>query len=586
MITLRDYQQEAVDAVLAYFERASGNPLLVLPTGAGKSLVLAETIRRAREMHPGTRCLVLCHRKELVEQDARAIQTLTPDTPLGVYSASLGSKQVRDVTVAQYQSARVDPGVFGKIDLIFVDEAHLVPVYDEGTYRDLLRAIPAAVVGLTATPYRLDGGRLTRGRDKVFTSICYDLPVQRLVDAGHLVPIVAPAVSADATVDTRDVHTQGGDFVVSELDEAAQKITRAALAEARELAKDRRSWLVFCVSVAHAKFAADILSDLTFGTVAVVTGETPADERDRVVRRFRSGEVRAVCNVDVLTTGFDAPVTDCLVVLRPTQSTGLYVQMVGRGMRTHPGKPDCLLLDYGGNVERHGPITDVRPRTAGGTPKTWDCPACDEANKNAAKVCAKCKAPKPRPTWPCKECDAENDAATKECAECGRPRPELPREVTHETKATRAKPMGPTVELEPAWLDVDAVRYWRHEKAGKPPSVGVAYVRGTMGRTVAKEWVCPEHGGFATSKFLTWWRVRGGNQPAPATVDETIDRAPRELCPVTAVFVKQDGDWQRVADVKLGERVEREPGCDDDKDGAPPDDPLGGGWADGDDLPF
>ncbi len=584
-ITLRDYQQEAVDAVLGYFERATGNPLLVLPTGAGKSLVLAETIRRAREMHHGTRCLVLCHRKELVEQDARAIRSLMPETPCGIYSASLGSKQVRDVTVAQYQSARMDPGAFGKVNLIFWDEAHLLPVYDEGTARELLRAIPAAVVGLTATPYRLDGGRLTRGRQKIFTSVCYDLPVQRLVDAGHLVPIVAPDVSV--SVDTHGVHTQGGDFVVSELDIAAQKITRAALAEARELAKDRRSWLVFCVSVAHARFAADVLSDLTFGVVAVVTGETPADERDRVVKRFRAGEIRAVCNVDVLTTGFDAPVTDCLVVLRPTQSTGLYVQMVGRGMRTHPGKTDCLLLDYGGNVERHGPITDVRPKSSGGTPRTWDCDGCGESNKMAAKVCAKCKAPKPRPKWICGECDGENDAATRECAECGKPRPELPREITHETTATRAKPMGPTVVLEPAWLDVDAVRYWKHEKPGKPPSLGVAYVRGTMGRTVAKEWVCPEHSGAAHGRFWSWWIFkRGGHLPVPATVDEAIDRAPRELCPVTAVYLKQDGDWQRVADVKLGERIEREPGSDDDKDGAPPDDPWGGGWADGDDLPF
>ena len=127
-ITLRDYQIEAVDATFAYFERAKGNPLVVLPTGSGKSLVIAETIRRARQMHEGTRCLVLCHRKELVTQDAAALRSLGENP--GIFSASLGERQVRDVTVAQYQSARMDPSVFGKVDLIFVDEVHLVPQDD------------------------------------------------------------------------------------------------------------------------------------------------------------------------------------------------------------------------------------------------------------------------------------------------------------------------------------------------------------------------------------------------------------------------------------------------------------------------
>ena len=226
-------------------------------------------------------------------------------------------------------------------------------------------------MGLTATPYRLDGGRLTRGKDKLFSSIAYELPVQRLVDAGHLVPVVTPHVSLG--VDTASVKTRGGDFVASDLDKPAQKITREALAEAKVLAKDRRAWLVFCVSVEHAKMAVAELMDLEFGRVALVTGETPAEERDRIVKQFRAGEIRAVVNVDVLTTGFDAPICDCLVVLRPTQSTGLYVQMIGRGMRTHPGKTSCLLLDYGTNVERHGPITAVNPKMQPAAPGEWIC---------------------------------------------------------------------------------------------------------------------------------------------------------------------------------------------------------------------
>lgn len=558
-ITLRDYQQEAVDALWAYFGRAKGNPLLVMPTGSGKSLTLAEIIRRARAEHPGTRALVLCHRKELVEQDANACRTMMPDTPIGIYSASLGLKQVRDVTIAQYQSARMDPDAFGACGLVFVDEAHLVPQADAGTYRELLKALPPhALVGLTATPYRLDGGRLTRGKDKLFSSIAYDLPVKRLIDAGHLAPVVTPPTSA--SVDTSKAKKRGGDFVTSDIDEHAKKITRAALDEAKELAKDRRAWLVFCVSIEHAKMAMDCLFDLTFGTVAMVTGETPPDERARIVSRFRAGQIRAVVNVDVLTTGFDAPIVDCLVILRPTQSTGLYIQMVGRGMRTHPGKADCLLLDYGGNVLRHGPITDPKVKSTG------EGRSADEEKIKG---------------WLCPRCDAENGLLRSECAECGAPRPERPREIDHGTQATRASAMDAP---EPAWLNIASVTYWRHEKADKPPSVGIAY-KSAMGRDVAREWVCPEHGGFAAQKFQTWWMKRGGSMPLPRTVDEAIDRAPKELRPVLAIVVKADGKYDRITDVKLG--PPREPGCDDIEasEALPPLEESVWGFAD-DELPF
>lgn len=586
-IVLRDYQQAAVDATFRYFERAKGNPLVVLPTGAGKSLVIAETIRRARQMHEGTRCLVLCHRKELVVQDAAALRLLGENP--GIFSASLGERQVRDVTVAQYQSARMDPSVFGKVDLIFVDEVHLVPQDDRGTYRELLRAIPAAVVGMTATPYRLDGGRLTRGKDKLFSSIAYDLPVQRLVDAGHLVPVVTPHVSLG--VDTASVKTRGGDFVQSDLDKPAQKITREALAEAKVLAKDRRAWLVFCVSVEHAKMAVAELMDLEFGRVALVTGETPADERDRIVKQFRAGEIRAVVNVDVLTTGFDAPICDCLVILRPTQSTGLYVQMVGRGMRTHPGKTSCLLLDYGTNVERHGPITAVNPKSQPAAPGEWVCEDCDAENSTRLRTCKECGAERFRWDCPNKDCEARVPASVVECPECGTPKPEAPREVAHETQASRSAAMGPP--LEPAWIEVDDMGYWRHEKKGddtKPPSLGVSYSRG--GRTVAREWVCPEHGGFAAGKFEIWWKKRGGALPCPRTVDEAVKRH-KELRKAVAVWLEQDGKWERVADVRLA--PPREPGSDDGEGeqveaetdawtGEPVSAPAA--WIDDDPLPF
>ncbi len=246
----------------------------------------------------------------------------------------------------------------------------------------------------------------------MFTSICYELPVQRLVDEGHLSPLVSPG-DIGMGFDTHKVKSSGGDFKVGELGaavEAQGSVTRAALDEAARTCADRKSWLVFCVSIEHARQAAEHMFSLGIGA-AVVTGEDDMTLRRQKIERFKNGETRVLVNCDVLTTGFDAPRVDCIVLLRPTQSTGLYVQICGRGMRLFPGKTNCMVLDYGGNVERHGPITDVKPKEAK-----------SDVNVNV-KICPKC--------------DAELKTWVRECGECGYVFPPVPREIDHDSTASK-----------------------------------------------------------------------------------------------------------------------------------------------------
>ena len=535
MITLRPYQRAAVDALFAYFERATGNPLLVMPTGSGKSPTLAIFLKEAIELYPETRALVVTHRKELIEQDAAAIRVAWPDAPVGIYSAGLRTKQIRPITVAGVQSIHKKAKDFGHVSLVIVDEAHLIPHEGDGMYRrllaDLSDANPALkVIGLTATPYRLSGGLLTRGDSRIFSSVAHNVEVGPLVAEGWLSPLVSPSTTGH--YDTEGVTTYGGDYAAGELASAVDRqveVTHAAMAESIALTSDRKARLVFAVSIQHTLTAAAYLREQGIDC-AVITGDTDPLTRSATIARFRRGELPWLIGVDVLTTGFDAPVVDAIVLLRPTQSTALYVQILGRGMRIADGKTDCLVLDYGGNIERHGPITAIKhsskPATASSLVK--ECP----------------------------HCLAEVKMAKRECPECGFIFPEQPREIDHEKKATRTAVMGPAPE--PAWISVDevsAIEWIKRANDGeepKPPTVCVEYRN--IGRQVAREWVCPEHGGYATQKFARWWYERGGDMPVPHTVALTLERMDAgELKPVASILVAPDGKYTRVTSVRFAD---------------------------------
>ncbi len=363
VIELRDYQRAAIDALYAWFRAGRGSPLVVAPTGSGKSVILAEFARSAVVAYPETRILIVTHVRELIAQNHAALIRLWPDAPAGIYSAGLGKRQLgRQVLVAGVQSIARRARELGRVDLVIVDEAHLVPRSSDTQYgrlfEGLRRANPSLkVIGLTATPYRLDSGLLHGGANALFDGIAHDIPVGMLVERGHLAPLVSKRPAA--AFDTAGLHRRMGEFVEREMMERISgDPTRAAVAEIVELGRDRRSWIAFCISVEHARAVRDELRE--HGVIAeTVTGETPGPERDRWLRAYRAGQVRALTSVGVLTTGFDAPATDLIAMLRPTASTGLYIQMAGRGMRTAPGKDDCLVLDFAGNVMRHGPVDAI-----------------------------------------------------------------------------------------------------------------------------------------------------------------------------------------------------------------------------------
>lgn len=537
MHELRDYQRAAIDAIYAYWEKGGGNPLVELATGTGKSLVAAMLCRELLEQWPDLRIGVVAHVKELIAQNCQEMIRTWPGAPVGIYSAGIGRRdRSAKILFCGIQSVYNKVDQLGGFDVLIIDEAHMIPRKSQTMYGGFLDAcrkrVPdMRIIGLTATPYRLDSGRLAGGKDSLFDKIVYSYGVGEGVRDGYLSPLVSKATLAEINVD--QVAVRGGEFVPLELQAAAcdNAIVSAATAELVRMGKDRRAWLVFCTGVSHAWDVAKQIRTHGVGGVEVISGETPAGERDRLINAFRAGQIRCLVNVNVLTTGFNVPHVDLVGLMRPTLSTGLYVQMLGRGTRLSDAKEDCLVLDWGGNVRRHGPVDDVyvkdksrrgdSGRVKVDSVRAKECPNCHSLTGLASAACRDCGYEWPRDTSP--KHDAQADGTTSVMAAAA-----------------------------PKWLQVNEIEFERHnpKESGKPPTLRAEYY---CGPAVHKEWVCFEHDGFPRRKAEEWWRRMGGNYPVPDTVKDALSRVeeldwPREIC------VRPDGKFFRIVSRKMPSR--------------------------------
>ena len=522
---LRWYQQEAIDAIYQYFNASHGNPLVCVSTGGGKSVIIADFIHGVLQHWTDQRFLILSHVKEIIEQNHEKIIAQWPEAPTGIYSASMKSRDTdAQVLFASIQSVHKRAKQLGHFDLLLIDEVHtLNSERSESMYTGFINSLrkinPALkIVGFTATPYRMKQGLLTEGKNPLFDEIVYETDIQRLIDDGFLSPLRSKA--GKDKIDLAGVRTRQGDYLTSDMEAAVNKnhVIEKAVAEIIQYGQERKAWLIFCVSVAHAEQVKELLIDRGIDAECI-TGETQKDERARILADYKAGKIKALTSQGVLTTGFDAPLTDMIALLRATKSPGLYVQILGRGLRISPetGKTDCLVLDYGGNVERHGPIDSITIGSiiAGdgkGEAPVKECPECFELILAGLRVCPACNY-------------------------------EFPEREKHEAEASSAALLANQVE--PEWLDVDEIIYNLHEKAGKPPSMQVTY---RCGLETIREWVCFEHGGYARQKAVIWWVKRFDHETCPEFTDDALHRINeiRDIQEPCRIEVIQEGRWQRV----------------------------------------
>lgn len=354
-IELRGYQGEAIAAARGRFVAGDRSTLVVLPTGAGKTVVFAEMVRRV--VQRGGAALVLAHRAELLEQAIAKIRRSAPDLHAELEQGGHRASEGASIVVGSVPTlsrpdrlARFAPDAFR---LIVVDEAHHATA---ATYRRILNhfAPAARVVGFTATPDRADGAAL----GEVFESVAFERSMLDLIRAGFLVPIEARTVRVEA-FDLAGAKLTGGDLSEGDIARALGRpgVLNAAAATLVEHSRGR-STLVFVAGVERAHELAALLEGLGAPAVAV-DGGMGDDARADAFARFESGAARFLVNVGVATEGTDLPVCSCVAVLRPTMSRALFVQMVGRGVRLHPGKADCLVLNFAPSNARHRLVAPV-----------------------------------------------------------------------------------------------------------------------------------------------------------------------------------------------------------------------------------
>jgi DNA repair protein RadD len=527
-LKLRDYQEEAVQSLYSHFRSKDTVALTVLPTGTGKAFVIASVFKDVLERTTDKRVLCLVHTVDLVGQNAETLEEIWGGK-VGINAAGLNRRDCYErVIFASIQTVHKKAMHLGSFDLICIDEAHLISSTETGIYRKFLKEMQqinpnVKIWGLTATDFRLKGGLLTDGDEALFDEVIYDKNMLWFFEHNYLSPLISkPVINR---VDTQGLHTRAGEFISKEVNEKFDKdeITRKAVAEIIEFGQDRVSWIVFCSGVDHANHVQQELIDQGVDTVCI-TGKTAKVERAKAIKRFKSLEIKCLVGVDVLTTGFNAPTVDLIAFLRPTQSPGLLVQMAGRGTRLSPetGKKDCLLLDFSGNLNRHGPIDQIKGKSkkrgsGGEAPQKY-----------------------------CLGCGAICHANVRICADCGYEF-EIIEKPKHEATASTAAALSIHETGRATLYKVDRTTYSKHTKKGGQDSMRVTYWMGLL--EICSEWVCFEHHGFPRTKAVAWWYART-DTVVPDTVIEALNRVD-VLKSAKGIHVDKSGKYPEIKGVEF-----------------------------------
>ena len=545
MLQLRPYQEQAKVAVYDHLRTRDDHPCVVIPTAGGKTPVMASICKDAAGLWNG-RVIILAHVKELLQQAADKLNAICPEVSFGIYSAGLKRRDTtHPVIVAGIQSVYKRACELDAFDLAIIDEAHMIPPEGDGMYQQFLAEALTVnpnlrIIGFTATPFRMKTGPICTP-DGILNHICFEVGVRELIRDGYLCPLITKAGKTKA--DTSGLHVRGGEFMADEVEDLMdqENLVGSACAEIVDRTQDRHACLIFASGIRHGEHIVEMLTNKHGANCGFVTGDTPAVQRDALLTRFRAGGIKYLVNVNVLTTGFDAPNIDCVAMVRPTLSPGLYYQMVGRGFRLHDTKQNCLVLDFGGNVLRHGPVDDLRIKPAGG-----------QGGEAPAKECPNCQ--------------AVIAAGYATCPHCGFVFPP-PERQKHDAKASEAGILSGQVTT--TKYEVQDVFYGVHTKRGAdenaPKTLRVDYQVGF--HQYKSEWICLEHEGYAREKAVAWWRRRSPD-PVPDTAERAVEIAVGGgiTIPKSIVVRSVSGDpYERIIDYELGPMPEAIPagGFDD-----------------------
>jgi len=538
-IKLRDYQQfEIIDPLMQYLEEHEGNPVVASPTGTGKSLAINGFIRQCLEGFPEFRCMVVAHVKEVIGQNAASMVAFWPRAPVGIYSAGLKQYDTHSpIIYAGIQSIYKKAKEFGFIDALICDEAHTISPKETTMWQVFIAGLKEInpdirVIGFTATPYRLGMGLITEGGlfDKIVVDLTETARINQFVAEGFLSPLISKKPSVE--IDITNVSMKGGDFDEHELQLASDTddLNKAVVKECLKHGRDRNHWLVFATGITHAEHlqtqfrAVGVLCEIIHGGMtAEQRTRLIGDKGEGIEGIFQKGEIRCLINVGILTTGFDFPALDMIVLARATQSTGLYVQILGRGTRRAEGKSTCLVLDFAGNIKRLGPFNAPvipRPRRKG------------DAVAGEAPVKA------------CPECDTYVHTRTVKCPECGY---EFPPSSCIEGNASMEKVMVESSNIPQFETFVVTSTHYR-DHLSRQGGVCARVTYGSLTHSFS-DYYFPDSGNtFLRWRFEDFWFKAGGKLPPPDSVEGFLERAKNELKQPREVKVRINKKYPDVVD--------------------------------------
>ncbi len=544
-MALRYYQRSAIDAVFDFWGQKDGHPLVDLATGTGKAMVNGVLMKELRDGWPDLRVMSVTHVQEIVESNYKEYVGVDPFAPTGIYASSLNRREPKShMLFGQIQSVYNKAQEIGHVDVLQIDEVHLVPTKDTTMYRSFISDLQAInpdmkMVGLTATPYRLDSGRLDEGDDKLFDEVVYTYGIRQGVDDGYLTPLSSKPLSTN--YDVTGVRKSMGDFKASDYRAAvdSDSLNRLVAEEVLDVEGHRNKALLFFRGIEHCTRMRDVFKRLG-RKVEMVHGGTPAGERRRLIEELKAGDLWGLVNDNVLSTGTNIVGVDLIVDGYRTMSAARYVQRAGRGTRVvyPPGfdpeaadaearraaiagwiKPNCRYMDFAGNIKEHGPVDMIQPRKPGkgqGEAPVKVCPSCFEINHASVRRCSCCGF----------EFEFE----------------EKPR---FEARSDTAPILSTSAATPEHWIPVTRRRFRYHEKLGGNPSIKIVY---TSGLSEYWGWAPVQH---PKAKFLAdkFWVRHGGQRPFPATADEWLSRA-GELQETAEIRIEQSKTYKKKWDVK------------------------------------
>ena len=521
---LRGYQINAKKDTYRYWKDGTGTaPIIVAPTGAGKSVIIASIINDIRRKNPNVRFCMATHVWELVEQNSKRLALFNPELEgdIGIVSGQQGNDHNHPIVCGTIQTLarRLDQMEHNDpFALLIIDEAHLLPVKATSQYRTFIdwardKNPEMRILGLTATPYRLDSGYLHEGENALFDGVSYDIEIKTLIEHGHL---VTPKTRwSGATMNHDLLKIRAGEYTAESQDSAMnmEDMIKDALSQGNNTKADR--WLWFFPSVESAEKASEYIAEIQdHRCVCIHGGQTP-NHRDMYLHMFRDGHATHCTNVQVMTTGIDIPQINHVVLGFTTKSTNKYVQTIGRGLRPHPHKENCIVLDYGRNAMRHGTLDRLMVQT--------------KEKKDTSVVAAR----------HCKVCGAYMSANEQVCVECGNAFPKRFAKLTF-NKRFNGEVLSWLVEPTTAKIDRTLYKTWDGKSGFKTVKIGYYTEHGEW----LNEWICPEHpdNHIATRIYRQRWNKTYQCEPPIGAALCVRHLKEQRLQPARLTYARTSGD--------------------------------------------